>query len=444
VRSTINFSRGVFLNKSELKRKVCEAIESQADKIIEVGNFMMSSPELGFKEFKGSARVVAELENLGLSAQQGLGVTGVKSFLPGNSTGPTVAVLGELDALTCPSHPQSDPETGAAHVCGHNAQIASMLGVAMGLVGSDAMRWLDGNVALLAVPAEEYVEIDFRMKLQEDGEIEFLGGKQELIRIGAFDDIDIAMMVHAEPNDPNRTFTVGGSSNGFLAKKVKFQGKGSHAGARPDLGINALNAAVLAIMGIHSQRETFRDEDAVRIHFVLTSGGEMVNIVPDDVQMEIFVRGKTLESIVDANEKVNRALEGGASIVGALVVWSDFPGYLPIIEELSVNSALRANAMELLEDENVISGSHRSWSTDMGDLSHIMPVVHPYIGGFSGKSHTDEFHIVDEEMAYVIPAKIMAMTLIDLLYDGGKLAKEAINMYQPRFTKEEYLTHLRT
>jgi amidohydrolase len=317
-----------------------------------------------------------------------------------------------------------------------------MIGVAMGLVGSDAMKWLGGNVAFLAVPAEEYIEIDFRLKLREVGDIEFLGGKQEMLRTGAFDDIDIAMMVHAEPNAPNRTFTVGGSSNGFIAKKVKFQGKASHAGARPDLGINALNAAALAILGIHTQRETFRDEDTVRVHFVLTSGGEVVNTVPDDVRMEIFVRGKTIEGIEDASKKVNRAIMGGASTVGANVEWSDIPGYLPILEEFVVNSVIRTNAMALLDDENVISGGHRSWSTDIGDLSHVMPVAHPYAGGFLGKSHTDEFRVVDEEMAYVIPAKILAMTLIDLLQNDGKLAMKAINEYQPKFTKEEYLTYL--
>ena len=431
------------MDKLELKKMICQSIETQADKIIEIGTYLLKNPELGFKEVKGAACVIKEFDRLGLSYQEGLGMTGVKSILPGNSKGPTIAVLGELDALTCPSHPYADSISGAAHVCGHNAQVAAMLGVAMGMVESGASEWLAGNIAFLAVPAEEYVEFEYRKTLRENEEIEFFGGKQEMIRLGVFEDIDIAMMVHAQPNDPGRTFSVGGSSNGFIVKSVKFQGRATHAGARPDLGINALNAAALAIMGIHSQRETFRDEDSVRIHFILTSGGEMVNIVPDDVRMEIFIRGKTIESIEDASNKVNRALEGGASMVGAILELSDLPGYLPINEELIVSSILSDNARELLGEENVTSGVHKSWSTDIGDVSHIMPAVHPYIGGFSGDAHSDGFQIVDKEMAYIIPAKIMAMTLVDLLYGDAKLAKNAIKVYQPKFTKDEYLMYLR-
>lgn len=431
------------MNKLELKNLVCKSIDEQAEKIIDIGTYLLKNPELGFKEVKGAARVASELNKLGLSYQERLGLTGIKSLLPGNSLGPTIAVIGELDALICPSHPYADPVTGAAHVCGHNGQIAAMLGLAMGLVGSGAMKWLAGNVALLAVPAEEYVEIEYRKQLRENGDIEFFGGKQEMIRLDVFDDIDIAMMIHAQPNAPGQTFTAGGTTNGFLVKTVKFQGRASHAGASPDLGINALNAAALAILGIHSQRETFRDEDTVRIHFILTSGGEMVNIVPDDVRMEIFVRGKTIESIEDASNKVNRALNGGASMVGALLEISDLPGYLPINEECVVSSALCENARELLDEENVISGCHKSWSTDIGDVSHLMPALHPYIGGFSGDAHSDDFQVVDEMMAYVIPAKIMAMTLVDLLYEDAELAKSAIKEYQPKFTKDEYLTYLR-
>jgi hypothetical protein len=105
--------------------------------------------------------------------------------------------------------------------------------------------------------------------------------------------------------------------------------------------------------------------------------------------------------------------------------------------------ALRENATELLGAENVLPGAHRTGSTDMGDVSHIMPALHPYFGGIEGNNHSENFHIVDEEMAYVIPAKIMAMTVIDLLFGDAKLATKAIKAYQPKFTKEEYLAYLR-
>jgi amidohydrolase len=431
------------MEKDLLKERVCQAIDEQAERIIDIGTYLLNNPELGFKEVKGAARVAKEFDQLGMEYKEGLALTGVKATLFGKSSGPTVAVIGELDALTCPAHPNADPQTGAAHVCGHNAQVAAMLGVAMGLVRSEAMTHLAGNVALFAVPAEEYVEIEFRTKLQQDGKLEFLGGKPEMIRLGEFDDVDIAMMVHAYAGTPDRKFIVGGTSNGCLVKTVQFQGKASHAGGSPDLGVNALNAAALGIMGIHSQRETFRDEETVRVHFILTSGGDMVNVVPDDVRMEMFVRGKSIESIEGINMKVNRALKGGAAMVGAEVKISDLPGYLPRLDEEIVSVALRQNASILLGAENVLPGEHRTGSTDMGDVSHLIPALHPYFGGIEGNSHSENFQIVDEEMAYVIPAKIMAMTVIDLLFGDAKLGTRAIQAYQPKFTKDEYLAYLR-
>lgn len=183
-----------------------------------------------------------------------------------------------------------------------------MLGVGMALTDTQAMQALAGRVVLFAVPAEEFVELEYRARLRAAGEIESLSGKPELIRLGAFDDVDVAMMVHSTANTPGRRIRVGGSTSGFLAKTVRFAGRPSHAGGRPDLGVNALNAAALAIMGINAQRETFRDEDAIRVHHILTRGGEVVNVVPDDVRMEPFVRGRTLAAIVDTATEVDRAL----------------------------------------------------------------------------------------------------------------------------------------
>ncbi|MCK4513404.1 amidohydrolase [bacterium] len=431
------------MNTTSWKKQVCAAIDRRSQEIIGIGNKILAKPEVGYNEHKTSELVAEHFRRLGAEYQDGLGITGVKAYLETDNQGPTVAVLGELDALVCPMHPHADPTTGAAHTCGHNAQIAMMLGVGMGLVDSGVLADLAGCVVLLAVPAEEYVDIENRRVLREDGTIEFFGGKAELVRNGVFDDIDMAMILHAMPGVSERRFAVGGTCNGFLAKAIRFRGVASHAGARPEAGINALNAAALGILGVHAQRETFRDEDAIRVHFVMTKGGDLVNIVPDDVTMELFVRGKTLESILDAAKKVDRALQGGATMVGATVEIEDLPGYLPLLQDKTLADCFFANAEVLVGKDNVWRGGHMAASTDMGDISHLIPAIHPAGGGYAGMAHNETFAIVDEEMAYVTPAKALAMTVVDLLTDGAALAQQTIDDFSPTLTKAEYLTYLR-
>ncbi len=107
---------------------------------------------------------------------------------------------------------------------------------------------------------------------------------------GFFDNVDMAMMIHMAALGPDKKVIVGGTSNGFIGKLIKYKGKESHAGAAPHIGINALNAALLGLMGIHLQRETFKDEDHIRVHPIITKGGDLVNVIPADVRMETYVR----------------------------------------------------------------------------------------------------------------------------------------------------------
>ncbi len=114
--------------------------------------------------------------------------------------------MGELDAVICREHPDADPETGAVHACGHNIQTAAMLGVAFGLNDQSVLDQLAGQIEFMAVPAEEYVEIEYRLDLKENGEISYLGGKQEMIKRGHFDDIDISMMIHSMDLQDKKSF----------------------------------------------------------------------------------------------------------------------------------------------------------------------------------------------------------------------------------------------
>ncbi len=425
------------MNVTELKRRVCEAIDKNADKIIDIGNRIQQKPEMGYREFETSALIKAQLDELGIPYRDKLAVTGVKGTIKGKKSLATVAVIGEMDAVTCATHPLADPITGASHACGHNGQIAAMLGAAIGLaaVGGE----LDGDVCIFAVPAEEFVEIGYREKLRERGDIEFFGGKQELVRIGEFDDIDIAMMVHAQGNCPENTVCLDGGGIGFVAKTINFIGKAAHAGGAPHEGINALNAAMAAMMCIHAQRETFRDEDKIRVHPIITNGGELVNVVPSLVTMETYVRGATSEAIKDASGKVDRAIEGACMAIGAKCEIKNYKGYLPLVQCAELSEVYERNAMLLPNPPEIRRDVDMTGSTDIGDLGHIMPVIQPTVGGFVGNLHAVEFAVADSRQAYIDPAKTMAMAVVDLLSDGAREAIEIKNGFKPLMSKEEYL-----
>ena len=177
------------MTKEELKARVHEALRARRADIKAVAENIFAEPELGFKETKTSAKVQKEFEKLGLSFETGWGITGVKARMKGRKSLKTVALLGELDAIVCREHPHADPTTGAAHCCGHFIQIANMLAVGMAFKDAGIMNELDGDLVLFAVPAEEYVEIDYRNKLRESGKLRYLGGKQQLIAEGAFETI---------------------------------------------------------------------------------------------------------------------------------------------------------------------------------------------------------------------------------------------------------------
>ncbi|NQU97359.1 MAG: amidohydrolase, partial [Chloroflexi bacterium] len=209
---------------AETKRLVCEEIDRRGEEIIAVAREVLAHPEPGFRETK-TARVVADrFRALGMAPKEGIALTGVKARLETGRPGPNVAVMGELDSLIVPGHPHADPETGAAHACGHHCQIASMLGALVGLLPGDVLGNLSGNITFIAVPAEEYIEIEWRNQLRVEGKLEFLGGKPEFIRLGELDDVDMAMMTHTGSGSDPCAFGVGSSNTGIVAKLIRFTG----------------------------------------------------------------------------------------------------------------------------------------------------------------------------------------------------------------------------
>ena len=425
------------MTQEELKQRCLREIDKNKETIIALGDEIFRHPELGFKE-EHTAQLAAQIfDRLHIPYRDALALTGVKGNLKGRRSDTRVMVMGELDAVVCPLHPDADLRTGAAHSCGHNSQIAAMLGAAMGL--APLAEYLDGDVAFVAVPAEEYVELEYRERLRQDGKIHFFGGKQELIRLGELDDIDMGMMIHSHAGVAERRFLIDCDSSGFIGKLVRFTGREAHAGARPFDGINALNAAALSLMAINSQRETFREKDRIRVHPIITKGGDLVNIVPADVRMETYVRGTNLAAILDASQKVDRALKGSAYSIGAEVDIRQLPGYLPLILCPGMSRLFASNCEALLGEGCNIYGQELMGATDAGDLSSLMPFLHMSTGGYTGSAHSKDFTICDKEMAYVMPAKAMALTVIDLLWDGAAEARRIKEGHSPKFTRESYL-----
>ena len=423
----------------KLKQLVCARIDEQAQEVIALVKSIESEAELGYKEQKTAAKIASFFAKQGLPYQTGLALTGVKASIGAGDI--NVAILGALDAVLCADSPKADPNTGAAHACGHAVQLGALLAVATAF-NEGIMRELAGRITFMAVPAEEYVEIAYRNALREQGKIKYLGGKQELIRLGEFDDVDMAMMIHSEKNQPANSVSIGKSSNGFIGKTIQYIGETSHAAESPDLGVNALNAAMLGLMGIHAMRETFRDADAIRVHPIITKGGDLVNSVPADVRLETYVRAKTMQAIDATHEKVDRALQAGAMAVGAKVVIKTTPGYLPLISNLKMNKLFVENAKVAAPDMQVFERDHFAASLDMGDVSHLMPVIHPFTGGVTGELHSKDFCVVDYYKACIVPAKTLAMTVIDLLANEAITAKEVLKDFKPVFTKEEYIKKL--
>ena len=354
--------------------------------------------------------------------------------------GPTLALFGELDGLVVAGHPVADPETGAAHACGHNAQVAGMLGAAMGLLEAGAFDHLAGRVAFFGVPAEEYGDVEWRVAQRDAGRLEFLGGKPEMLRLGHLDDVDMAMMIHATPRREEGKLAVPISNNGCVVKTVRYVGRASHAGGAPAPGRSTRSTRPTSgSSAINAIRETFRDEDTIRVHPIITHGGSQVNVIPGEVRLETYVRGKTLEAIADADRKVDRALRAGALALGAKVEIETLPGYMPLRCDPTHGGALPGHRGGPVGADNVRTIRHRTGSTDMGDLGQVMPIIHPYVGGANGTAHGADYEIVDPALTYLTNAKALASMVVDLLADGAAVGRQVVAQAKPPMTRDGYL-----
>lgn len=428
---------------NDIQKLICNYVDKNKDIIFDTERYIWAHPETGFKEWETSEYLENVFEKMGYKLSRAGDIPGFYTDIETGKPGPCILVMGELDALICEDHPEA--VNGNAHCCGHNAQCAALVGIAAALKEKKVVDSLYGSIRLMAVPAEELIELEFRENLRKKGIIEFFGGKIEFLKRGFMDDVDIAMLFHTGTRKDVDFFSNSGA-NGCIAKSLIYKGKAAHAGGSPDKGINALYAATLGLQAVNSLRETFKDENHIRVHPIITLGGGAVNSIPSHVTIESFVRGNNPDVINEINSRVNRAFAGAALSMNANLTICDRPGYHPFKNDKNLLEICEKNMKALVGDGGV-DISYTDWgmgSTDMGDLSAVMPTVQPKVCGADGIGHGADYSIADPIRACLNSAKVQLFVIAELLGNNACEAKRIITEANLVYSsKEEYLKTIR-
>ena len=376
-----------------LKQKICDQVDRMADRLKTVSREIHQNPELKFEEVAASRLLANELEKDGFSAELGAAdlETAIYAGHPAQREGPTVAILGEYDAL---------PEIG--HACGHNLIAAAGLGAALAL--GTIKEELPGRLVFMGTPGEE------------GG-----GGKVFMIEAGLFDGIDAAMMFH-----PSVHTVIDRGSLAISEVQIAFKGKPSHASGSPEKGINALDAVIQTFNGINALRQHIKD--GARIHGIITEGGVKPNIVPEHAAARFFVRAAETAYRDELLEKVRHCAEGAALATGATLTFKiEGHSYKAMKPNRTLGEAFTRNLETLGEPLNPPPADAGLGSTDMGDVSQAVPSIHPYIQicDETVAGHSREFAAASiserGQDVLLIAAKAMAMTAVDVFTDSGLL-----------------------
>lgn len=375
---------------TQLYERVNQIIDEIALDLIAASHHIHDNPELNYEEFIASETLARTGGNHGLHIERG--VFGVDTALAASvGNGPTVCVMSEYDAL---------PMIG--HGCGHNVIATAGLGAAIALsqIAGDA----GGRLLYLGTPAEE------------GG-----GGKIEMARNGALEGVDVAMMVH--PADADLT-TI--DAIALQQLEVQYEGRAAHAAAAPQQGRNALDAAVLGYMAVAALRQHIAPTE--RVHGIFTKAGDKPNIVPREAEMLWYVRSDTTRTLQELKQRVVHALESGAHATGCSCTtkWVG-DAYADMVDNTPLGARYVQHARELGRSVQVPSSTSARvvGSTDMGNVSHLVPSIHPMIkvAPRGTAIHTEDFareaRSVAADQAVVDGAKAMAMTAIDFWINEG-------------------------
>lgn len=375
---------------------------------------LWAHPELGYAEHHTSRRVADFVTRHGGDrvTVTPFAHTGLRVDLPAGPAGrPRVAVVAELDAVICPAHPDADPKTGAVHACGHHTQVAIALTVLAELLATPTDLGYD--LSFVFVPAEEFVDLDTRARLRAEGEISWFGGKPEAMQLGVFDDIDVAICLHAIGEEFDRpTVEVNCDLAGFLYTFATFRGRASHAGFDPFSGVNAFSMATLFTTALGLARQQLREDAYVRMNPVITETGMTTNVVPHEVTVGTDLRSTDLDYLREVARRIDRAAEGAALALGGTVELRTEMGYLPFFQDRTVSQAFveafeaTDEIVDLISDRGAIAAAG-----DAGDLSFLIPTVQLSYGGFAGTIHGRDFRLVDPHTVLVSVPRLLHAAL---------------------------------
>lgn len=378
-------------DSSAFKLRARERIEKALPELIELSHRLYENPELNYAEVKAAGWLTDWLESAGFAVERGIADLPT-AFRASLGSGPLkVAFIAEYDAL---------PDVG--HACGHNIIATSSLGAAVGLAAVADEAGV--TVSVIGTPAEE------------GG-----GGKIVMVEKGVFDEVDCALMIHPGPADVLEPEVLAAQSLDII-----YTGVPSHAGAAPEKGVNAADALVIAQTALGLLRQSLLPTD--RVHGIVTSGGEAVNIIPARTTAHWMVRADTAARLDELRAKVLRCFEAGALATGATLEIKEYPVYADMRYDADLNALYRANA-EALGRTFGGTTTFTRFSTDQGNVSYVTPSIHPIldIGCGPAVNHQPEFAAATiapgGDNAIADGALALAWTAIDAATDPNLRAR---------------------
>ena len=374
------------INPDELKQRIGAEIDRHRDEFIELSLRIHADPEIAFQEERAADLLSTYLEKNGFALERGICQLPTAFRASYGEEHPRVAFLSEYDALP-----------GLGHGCGHN--IIGTASAAAGLATRAVIAETGGSVLVIGTPAEEEA-----------------GGKAYMVARGAFDDVDCAMLAHPGNRDVSITYALA-----CIELQVRYHGRSSHAAARPEAGLNALDAMITAFNSLGLLRQQLRS--SARVHGIITDGGKAVNVIPDHTAASLLLRAEEDEYLEEVREKVLACFRAGAEASGCQmeIHWGEEGRYKVMRSNHNLAESYTQN-IEALGRETVASvPSHSMGSTDMGNVSAVIPAIHPTIAIAPPDIpiHTEQFREIaateSGHQGLIDSAKALAMTAVDVL-----------------------------
>jgi amidohydrolase len=382
---------GTHVDIQKMKSIVTKNVDAESGKLIALSKKIHDNPETGFNEVKAAKLLCEYLEAKGFKVERGICRLPTAFRATYGKGKPVIALMAEYDALP-----------GIGHACGHNIICTAALGAAV--AAKPAIDQYGGSMVVIGTPAEE-----------------MFGGKAVMAERGAFKDIDIALIVHPSSHNLSSARALA-----CITLEVEFFGKAAHAAARPEEGINALEAMILSFNDINSLRQHIRER--ARIHGIITKGGDAPNVVPDHTAGTFLVRAIDESYLEELKVKALNCFQAAALATGAKLkyAWKEY--YAPLLVNTTLAGVMAANMRAVGRDPEPIP-EKASGSSDVGNVSILVPTIHPEVAivprniGLHSSEFRDAAVSAEGNRGMLDGAKALAMTTVDLLSDKKLVSK---------------------